>query len=266
MNFYKKKSLGQHFLVDKGLSLKIVEAADIKPVDTVIEIGPGAGALTQYLKGFVSKRVILIELDFRCYQDLKVKYPNYEIINADATNFDLTELTKEKDEQFVILSNLPYNASTAILENLISTRHNIKKMVLMFQKEVAERVMAGHGNAEYGRLSLLSQEFYDVKKLFVLRPSAFSPPPKVDSMVVTLNRRAEPLFEVVDRVYYDRLLKQVFSNRRKMLRRSLRDFVEQGIYDLLATDCGIDMEKRPQDLEPWELAKIANFVTSASRQ
>jgi len=267
MSFYKKKSLGQHFLVDHNLSAKIVEAAGISSNDTVIEIGPGRGALTQHFKLYTPGRVVLIDLDVRCCEELKHNYPKYEIVNADAANFNIgslakSSLAKDSADQLIIVSNLPYNASTAILENLINSRMNIKRMVLMFQKEVAERVMADTGGADYGRLSLLSQEFYDVKKLFVLRPNAFSPPPKVDSMVVILNRRAEPLFEITDRNLYDRLLKQVFSNRRKMLRRSLKGFVDQGMLDRIATDCGIDLEKRPQDLEPKEFAKVANFIVA----
>ena len=205
--------------------------------------------------------MILVELDIRCYQELKQQYPKYEVINADAANFDFSSLAKSANEQFVVVSNLPYNASTAILENLIRSRSNINRMSLMFQKEVSERVMSTSGTADYGRLSLLSLEFYDVKKLFVLKPNSFSPPPKVDSMVVTLTRRAEPLFKIEDRLFYDKLLKQVFSNRRKMLRRSLKGFMEQSTFDLLSTDCGINMEKRPQDLEPAEFAKLANFIT-----
>ena len=266
MNFYKKRSLGQHFLVDNNLSARIVEAAVVGPNDTVIEIGPGRGALTQHFSSYNPKRVVLIDLDVRCCQELRRHYPKYEVVNADAANFDLNSIAKDSDEQFVVVSNLPYNASTAILDNLISSRGHIYRMVLMFQKEVAERVMAEPCNADYGRLTLLSKEFYDVKKLFILKPSAFSPPPKVDSMVVTLNRRAEPLFEILDRRFYDRLVKQVFSNRRKMLRRSLKGVVEPGILDLIAADCGIDLEKRPQDLDPKEFAKLANFITSLNRQ
>jgi len=265
MNFYKKKSLGQHFLIDNNLSSRIVESAAITAKDTVIEIGPGKGALTQHFKKYSPKRVILVELDIRCYQELKQQYPKYEVINADAANFDFNSLAKSADEQFVVVSNLPYNASTAILENLISARTHINRMSLMFQKEVAERVMATCGGADYGRLSLLSLEFYDVKKLFILKPNSFSPPPKVDSMVVTLSRRAEPLFKVDDRLFYEKLLKQVFSNRRKMLRRSLKGFMDQKIFDLLSTDCGINMEKRPQDLEPAEFAKLVNFITNLKR-
>ncbi len=265
MNFYKKKSLGQHFLIDEDLSSKIVTAAAIGPKDTVIEIGPGRGALTRHFKRYAPRRVILIDLDQRCCEELRRSYPNYDIVNTDAANFDLSSLLKSKDEQLVIVSNLPYNASTAILENLISYRSHIDRMVLMFQKEVAERIMADPGNADYGRLTLLSKEFYDVTKLFILKPRAFSPPPKVDSMVVTLKRRAEPLFEILDRTMYDRVTKQVFSNRRKMLRRSLRAVVEQSMLDLVATDCGIDVEKRPQDLEPQEFAKLVNFISSLNR-
>ena len=261
-SFHKKKSLGQHFLVDNNLSSRIVESAVITPKDTVVEIGSGRGALTQHFKKYNPKRVILVELDIRCYQELKQQYPKYEVINADAANFDFSSLAKTTEEQFVVVSNLPYNASTAILENLICSRSNIVRMSLMFQKEVAERVMANCGNAEYGRLSLLSLEFYDVKKLFILKPNSFSPPPKVDSMVVTLSRRAEPLFKIEDRAFYDKLVKLVFSNRRKMLRRSLKGFMDQKIFDLLSTDGGINMEKRPQDLEPKEFAKMANFITN----
>ncbi len=265
MNFYKKKSLGQHFLADSNLSSKIVASAAITSKDTVIEIGPGRGALTEHFKKYDPKRVILIELDIRCYQELKQKYPKYEVINADAANFDFSSLAKTPSEQFVVVSNLPYNASTAILENLIRARVHINRMSLMFQKEVAERVMATCGGADYGRLSLLSLEYYDVRKLFILKPNSFSPPPKVDSMVVTLNRRAEPLFIIEDRAFYEKLLKQVFSNRRKMLRRSLKGFIDPGMLDLLSADWGINMEKRPQDLEPQEFAKLSNFVTGLIR-
>ena len=262
MKILKKKSLGQHFLSDKSAVAKIVSAACITKDTCVLEIGPGGGALTESLYLLKPERLVLIEKDKRFYEELSVKYPDAEVMNLDAAEVDLHELLSNKNEEFVVISNLPYNVSTVILEKLISNKELFPRMVLMFQKEVAERILARPNSYEYGRLSLLVEEFYEAKKSFALKPGSFSPPPKVESMVVMFSRLKQPKVNIKDRVSYEKVLKLVFSQRRKMLRRSLRAILTEQQVSLLQTRTGIALDKRPQDLYIEEFVSISESLSS----
>ncbi len=260
-NIFKKRSLGQHFLCDTSAVSKIIESLHIDDTSLIIEIGPGGAALTSHLYERKPKELILIEKDQRFYDDLCVKYPKARMFNEDACTIDISKLANNKNDQFTVVSNLPYNVSTVILENLIRYRSYIPRMILMFQKEVGQRILAPVNSSEYGRLTLLVQEYYRAKKVFILKPGSFSPPPKVDSIVVELERLDVPSVNISNRELYDKLLSAVFNQRRKMLRRSLKSILRDDQITKVQTLTGISLDKRPQELTIQEYAKINSILS-----
>ncbi|MEI6093585.1 MAG: 16S rRNA (adenine(1518)-N(6)/adenine(1519)-N(6))-dimethyltransferase RsmA, partial [bacterium] len=260
-NTYKKKSLGQHFLNDFMIVERIVSSAEIDSSSSVIEIGPGQGSLTKWIYESKPKRGVLIEIDGRLIQDLKINFPEFQVINEDVCEIHLSKLLQDPKEKFVILGNLPYNVSTKILEHLIEHRDSIDRMVLMFQKEVGERIYSGLRTKEYGRLTLLSQEFFQVEKLFIIGPRSFSPPPKVDSVVISFVKREQALINLEDRRTYDNIIKLVFSSRRKMIRRSLRAFYDEEKLNEIFAKSGVEPSKRPEELTIHEFAELSNVIS-----
>ncbi len=261
MKLIKKKSLGQHFLSDTSAVSRIVDTASIEKKSWVMEIGPGGGALTKKIHEAGPERLFLIEKDLRFYEELKKKYPDAEVMNLDACELDIRSFIK-KENELIVVGNLPYNVSTVILENLIAQRELIPRMILMFQREVGERILAKVGTAEYGRLSLLVTEHYKAKRSFVLKPGSFNPPPKVDSMVVEFERLERPLVDIKDHSLYNRILMLVFSQRRKMLRRSLRSIFNDDQIKVMQEKSKISFDKRPQELNIKEFATLANIAES----
>jgi 16S rRNA (adenine1518-N6/adenine1519-N6)-dimethyltransferase len=206
---------------------------------------------------------------------LKSKFPEFQIVNEDVCDIDLSRFLEgpqaagssqgTPDGKFIITGNLPYNVSTRILEHLVNQHHLIERMVLMFQKEVGDRIYAQLSTKDYGRLTLLAQEFFETEKLFVIKPGAFNPPPKVDSVVILFSKRAKPLIDVKDRVLYDNIIRHVFSNRRKMIRRSLRSLYSEETLSRLFSQSGIEPTKRPEALTIQEFAKISNILTDIKK-
>lgn len=261
-NTYKKKSLGQHFLNDYMIAERIVSAAEIDSKSSVIEIGPGDGSITKWIYDSKPNRGILIEIDSRLIQDLKINYPEFQIINEDVCEIHLSKLIKDPKERFIVLGNLPYNVSTRILEHLIDHRDSIERMVLMFQKEVGDRICSGLRTKDYGRLTLLAQEFFNTETLFVIRPSSFTPRPKVDSVVILFSKRDQPLINLEDRRTYNNIIKTVFSNRRKMIRRSLKAMYDDKKLNEVFLRTGIDPSKRPEELSIKDFASLSNVIHS----
>lgn len=266
---YKKKSLGQHFLSDTFSAQKIVSFANINKDSIVLEIGPGDGSLTRWISSLAPKELMLLELDLRFIENLKTKFPEAEIINKDACKVNISELSKNLSNQvnqLIAIGNLPYNVSTKIVENLVASRKLIKHMVLMFQKEVGERISANPGNKDYGRLSLLVQEFFKVEKLLDLKPGAFSPPPKVDSVVLYFLPRSEALVSPKDRGTYTKLIDYSFSNRRKMMRRILKGLYPEELvphdklFSYIVENTGIDLKKRPEELSIKDFEKLSDAI------
>lgn len=257
---FKKRSLRQHFLVDQDAISIIVGSANITKDDSVLEIGPGQGALTKGLYDAKPNKLYLLEKDTRLIQELSQRFRLATIVEADATSYDYSELLKTGPKEFIVVSNLPYNVSSVILELLISFRQMFPRMVLMFQKEVAKRLAASINTAEYGRLSLLVQEYYDVKEILGLKPSSFSPPPKVESTVVELLRLSVPRVNIKNRKIYERVLKASFSQRRKMLRRSLKGLVPEDELELISKH--IDLSKRPQNLSIDDFALLSDLISN----
>jgi 16S rRNA (adenine1518-N6/adenine1519-N6)-dimethyltransferase len=220
-----KKSLGQNFLLDLNLTGRIARAAG--PLDgvTVVEIGPGPGGLTRALLLAGARTVIAVERDDRAIVALneiaEAAQGRLEIVAGDALHFDATKHIGEGPVR--IAANLPYNIATILLVNWLTTEPWppwFDRMVLMFQREVAERILAQPGNKAYGRLSVLAGWRTQAKILFDIHPSAFVPPPKVTSSVVELIPRAKPL--ECSRRALERVTEAAFGQRRKMLRQSLK--------------------------------------------
>ena len=227
-----KKSLGQHFLHDKNIADRIARAANVNSCN-VVEIGPGPGSLTKS-----------IEKDSRCLKelaDLAAKYHDrLVLIEGDALDFNLSKI---KDNKLKIVSNLPYNISVPLLIKYLQQINHISQMTLMFQKEVAERIVASPGCKEYGRLSVRAQWLCKCELLFHLKPGAFWPPPKVTSSIVKLTPYPKPLFNAKS-IFLDRVVSAGFGQRRKMLRSSLKklgpspeNILEIGTYTGYSTLC-----------------------------
>jgi 16S rRNA (adenine1518-N6/adenine1519-N6)-dimethyltransferase len=253
-----KKSLGQNFLFDLNLTARIARAAG--PIDdcTVVEIGPGPGGLTRALLALGAKRVIAIERDERAIgalQEIAKRYPGrLEIINADALTFDPRPLLN--GERAKIVANLPYNIATPLLIGWLCVEPWppwYDMMVLMFQREVAERIVAREDDDAYGRLGVLANWRAETKMLFDISPAAFTPPPKVTSSVVRLVPRANP--DPCDRRMLERVSAAAFGQRRKMLRQSLKALGVDP--EILAAAAGIESTRRA------ETVPVSGFVAMA---
>jgi 16S rRNA (adenine1518-N6/adenine1519-N6)-dimethyltransferase len=220
-----KKSLGQNFLFDLNLTARIARAAEPLEDATVVEIGPGPGGLTRALLALGAKRVIAIERDDRviaALEEIAIRYPGrLDVVAGDAMHLDPKTYLDSKPAR--VVANLPYNIATALLIDWLTAEPWppwYDQLVLMFQREVAERILATPGNKSYGRLSVLSGWRTQAKILFDVAPSAFVPPPKIKSSVVRLVPRAKPL--ACDADALQRVTAAAFGQRRKMLRQSLK--------------------------------------------
>jgi 16S rRNA (adenine1518-N6/adenine1519-N6)-dimethyltransferase len=217
-----RKRLGQNFLLDLNLTGRIARAAGPLDHATVIEIGPGPGGLTRALLATGARRIVAIERDRCCLAalgDLAAAYPgNLELVAADALALDPAELS---DPPRKIVANLPYNIATPLLLRWLDRICEYESLTLMFQREVAERLLASPRSKAYGRLSVLVQWLTETEILFDIPPRAFLPPPKVTSSVVRLLPRAEPLAPAPKRAL-ERITAAAFGQRRKMLRTSLK--------------------------------------------
>lgn len=234
-----KKHLGQHFLTDKHIAAKIVAA--LRPqlgYDTVLEVGPGMGILSDFLLQEKGYRTLLIDVDGESIQFLHNQYPQLgdSLIHGDFLTLDFqTHITG----QFAIIGNFPYNISSQILFKVLEERHRVIEVVGMFQKEVAERCAAAPGGKEYGILSVLVQAYYDVEYLFTVKAGAFAPPPKVLSGVIRLTRKRAETLGCDEKLFW-RVVKAAFNQRRKTLRNAVSGVIpkdkmgESPFYDLRA--------------------------------
>jgi 16S rRNA (adenine1518-N6/adenine1519-N6)-dimethyltransferase len=255
-----KKALGQNFLLDANITDKIMrlslnaQGLETLSGETVIEIGPGPGGLTQAVLRQKPQKMIAIEMDSRCLQilaEIKSCYPQLEIINGDALKFDYATVAQVRKPH--IVSNLPYNISVVLLTGWLKQMSCFQSLTLMFQKEVAERITADCGSKSYGRLSVIARLQCEVVKLFDLPPTCFVPAPKIWSTVLLFKPR-ENLIEsrLLEKV--EKLTETAFSQRRKMIRQSLKS-----VPDIVSIcdDLGIDMTLRAENLSPEQYLHIA---------
>ena len=253
-NVKAKKSLGQNFLVcEKTLSdiFKIVKSLKLH---NVLEIGPGVGSLTNLLLASQAQNIICVEKDDYIFSILK-KYESDRLhfINDDALSIDEDMLFKK--EKYSIVANLPYNIGTTLLTKWIDQSGNIESMCLMFQKEVAERIVASAGSSKYGTLSIFTQLYFKAEILYEVPNTAFSPKPKVSSAIVLLSKLDSPRF-IIDNNKLEKYGKIIFSMRRKMLRKSLKNFLSNP--DILLEKLNISPTKRPEELSIEEFCCLIN--------
>lgn len=213
-----KKSLGQHFLKDESIINKIVAALQEDPFKNLLEVGPGAGALTKNLIKIPGITFKAVELDDEKVPLLKSKYP---VLSGKIIHQDFLQIEKPFEEPFTVIGNFPYNISTEILFKILDWKDEVPVVIGMFQKEVAQRIAARPGNKIYGVTSALIQPFYDIEYLFDVPPESFTPPPKVMSGMIRLKRRKETLNVKSDRAYKV-LVKTAFNQRRKTLRNAVK--------------------------------------------
>jgi 16S rRNA (adenine1518-N6/adenine1519-N6)-dimethyltransferase len=258
-----RKSLGQHFLLDGNLTAKIARAAGDLTGKTVYEVGPGPGGLTRALLDTPARRVVAVEKDSRCLAALgelaAVSGGRLDLREADALAFDEAACF---DEPAVVVANLPYNVSTALVFRWLDRLRLFEKFVLMFQKEVGERIVATPGSKPYGRLSVMVQWRCTARRLFDVPASAFTPPPKVTSSIIELVPRPEPLAPA-DPDVLSAVVAAAFGKRRKMLRASLRSIAPDAENLLQAT--GIDPRARAEELSVEEFCAISRAVADARR-
>ena len=215
-----KKSLGQHFLHDLNIAQRIVDALQVdSSTQPVLEIGPGMGVLTQYLIHQEQLDLKVIEIDRDSVAYLKKHYPALQIIEGDFLETDLSRIFADK---FSIIGNFPYNISSQIFFKVLGQRDQVKQIVCMLQKEVADRMASPPGNKTYGIVSVLIQAFYNIQYLFKVPPGAFTPPPKVMSAVIRLVRN-DTVNLMCDEKLFTVVVKQAFNTRRKTLRNALKN-------------------------------------------
>jgi 16S rRNA (adenine1518-N6/adenine1519-N6)-dimethyltransferase len=242
-----KKSLGQHWLKDRSVLASIADAAEIEPTDTVLEIGPGLGTLTSELIRRADK-VIAIELDEELAAKLPGQFPgtNLEVVQQDILSFDLSSLPKE----YVVVANVPYYITSKIVQLLLGAENKPRQIVLLVQKEVAERLAAKPGNMSI--LGISAQVFAEVTLGDIVLAEYFTPPPKVDSQIVIMKTRKDPLLKGVDEKAFFKIVKAGFSAKRKKLRSSL-----SGGLNLSKTD--IEALLKKADISPDERAEALDI-------
>lgn len=247
-----KKAFGQHFLHRQDLAQRIAQAlVQDHQYDDIVEVGPGQGVLTQYLLDS-PKRLLAIEVDRDMVAYLGQHYPQLNVINKDFLKADLHALV---GRPFALIGNFPYNISSQILIKMVETRELIPEMVGMFQKEVADRVVAGPGSKVYGVISVLVQAFYEGEYLFRVGKGAFNPPPKVESAVIRLTRINDP-DETYDYRTFRSIVKVTFGQRRKMLRNTLKSFFTEAYAHELQDAF---YQQRPENLS------VADFIALTKR-
>lgn len=249
-----RRGLGQHFLLDLNMTAKIARAAGDLGGVSVIEIGPGPGGLTRALLDTAAARVVAVERDERCVEalaDLVRLYPDrLTVVQADALEIDPAALVPAPRR---IIANLPYNVAVPLLIGWLRNASAYEAMILMFQKEVADRLAAKPRSKAYGRLSVITQWLCEVKPLFNLDKKAFTPPPKVTSTVVSLTPRPEPLAPA-DWGALEAVTAAAFGQRRKMLRRSLQSI------GLEPEEAQVDPTARAEELDVESFCRLARVL------
>jgi len=255
----KRRALGQHFLRDAGIARAIVDLVAPTPRDRVLEIGPGEGALTADLArraGHVTAREVDRDLAAR----LRARnVPGVEVLDADARTWDYGALVRPDGGRVLVVGNLPYSVGKPILEALVTARTAVDEMALMLQREVAERLAAPPGGKVYGSLSVLTQLYCDVRLALRVPPSAFRPPPKVDSAVVHLRVLPAPRVTMRDERRFSVVVRAAFAQRRKMLANTLAAGLGLPLETARerVTQAGIDPRRRAETLTIDEFAALA---------
>lgn len=258
--FKHKHSLGQNFLKDKKVLTKIIDSVDVQEDDLIVEVGPGQGALTRYLK--------LFKANLRCFEvDTRVKryLDSFEdektkVIYNDFMSVDLAEELKDIDyKDLYVIANLPYYITTPIIEKMINSPLDVKAMVLMVQNEVADRLSAIPGSKNYGAITVFLNYYYTVEKLFFVHRSSFDPAPNVDSAVIKLSRKEKEL-ELNDKDLFFKLVQDSFRMKRKNIRNNLKGYDLEKVSKVLDS-YGLDLTSRAESISLQCFVDIANELS-----
>jgi len=258
----KRRALGQHFLRNAGIARAIVDLVAPTPRDHVVEIGPGEGALTAELARRAG-RVTALEVDRELAARLRARaLERLEVLDADARTWDYGALMRPEGGRVLVVGNLPYSVGKPILEALVTARTAIDDMALMLQREVAERLAAPPGSKVYGSLSVLTQLYCDVRLALRVPPSAFRPPPEVDSAVVHLRVRPAPRVPLGDERRFHVVVRAAFGQRRKMLANALAAGLGLPLDTARerSASAGIDPRRRAETLSVEEFAALAESL------
>lgn len=269
--FTFKKSLGQNFLTNPAILQNIVDAAALSDADDVIEVGPGIGALTQFIAEN-SHHVLALEVDGRLLPVLAETldgYLNVEVVLEDVLKADLPKLVAEHfdgNHQLKVVANLPYYITTPILTHLMKSQLPFASLTVMMQKEVADRLTATPNSKDYGSLTIGIQQFMDVAVAFEVRRTNFVPAPNVDSAIVTLTRRQTPRVTVKDQAAFDRLVRGAFASRRKTLWNNLQNLYGKQNKPALQAACAaadVDVSKRAEALSIEDFGRLADALVAS---
>ncbi|BCA79676.1 16S rRNA (adenine(1518)-N(6)/adenine(1519)-N(6))-dimethyltransferase RsmA [Desulfuromonas sp. AOP6] len=257
-----QKRFGQNFLHDDHVIDRILAAADLSSADRVLEIGPGLGVLTDRMLPKAG-HVVVMEVDRNLVERLKKRIDsNLTVFEGDALHLDWKSILCEPP--YKLVANLPYNISSQILFKLLDHRDLFSRLVLMFQKEVGDRLAAAPGTRDYGILSVLCQVWFDVRKVVNVPPGAFKPPPKVHSIVLEFHARREPRVAIDDPDFFRKVVKASFAQRRKTLRNTLTGsgFSADNV-DVALSRCGIDPGRRGETLSLAEFSQLARELKAS---
>jgi len=255
--FHHKKKLGQHFLKDKNVICKIVDTAQLLPDEHVWEVGPGKGILTDEILNRKAK-LTCFEIDHTLFGFLENRYGNkINLIKQDVLRADWGSLLP--NEKVKIVANLPYQITSPFLFEVSRFADHFSKVVVMIQKEVAQRINASLGTKDYGILTLKMQYYFEVKYEFTVKPHLFYPPPKVDSAVISLIPRPDKP-EIENEKYFWLIVETSFRNRRKMLRRNLRELISVEQIEKIQEAGIIDLKRRGETLTEAEFVQLYDLI------
>jgi 16S rRNA (adenine1518-N6/adenine1519-N6)-dimethyltransferase len=259
-----RKKWGQHFLADKNILKKIIKTAEIEKEDIVLEVGPGLGEMTQAL-AHEAKKVIAVEIDPRLVEILRNKLAdisNVEIIQSDILKFDVRKHLGSEKHPVKVVANLPYQISTPLLFHFMDSRDLFSSLILMLQREVAERMVAPPGKKTYGPLSVLIQSVADVSICFTVKPSAFFPPPEVETAVIRLSWKKSPMIAPEQEDGFRAVVKGCLGYRRKTLANALKysNLLLPENLEKRLEQMGIDPRRRPETLSVQEFVGLASVL------
>lgn len=255
-----KKKFGQNFLSDKNILKKIASLADTNQNDIIIEIGPGAGALTEEL--VEKSKVLAYEIDLDLKEKLLEKFHDkeIEIIFDDFLKRDITkDLENKKYNNLYVIANLPYYITTPIITKIIEEKIDVEKMVIMVQKEVGERFCAKTGSKDYSSITVFLNYYYDIKKEFIVSKNAFYPKPNVDSMIISLTKKKDRLLSQNEEIFF-KLVKDSFKQKRKTLKNNLKDYDFDKVKEVLINN-NIPTDVRAENISLETFIKIANNIS-----
>ncbi|MGX7023925.1 16S rRNA (adenine(1518)-N(6)/adenine(1519)-N(6))-dimethyltransferase RsmA [Vagococcus hydrophili] len=268
--FSFKKSLGQNFLTEPNILRNIAAAAELTDQDHIIEVGPGIGALTEHLARS-NGEVLAFEIDQRLIEvldDTMSIYDNVTVINEDVLKADIETVARETfstDGGIKVVANLPYYITTPIMMHLLMSNLDIETMVVMMQKEVADRIAAVPSTKAYGSLSIAVQYYMEAELAFIVPKTAFIPQPNIDSAIIKLTKRTTPIVEVTDEKFFFKLTKSAFMQRRKTLWNNLisffgKDEATKAWLEKSLAECEIDPKRRGETLSIQEFGNLSNSL------